>query len=228
MSPAAHPELLNIEAEYASNLKFLLGLQPIELNKRPSPAPVFAKPPPMKLPVLPSKPTPFGISNANEPPVPSFDTLPKEITPSPQKDNSLKPILEESYSSDITSENGENERPDDEPMKFTINVRETARFFHTNLFGDNKSDLTKPVEIDTSFSPERGLGRSKSFGRRTVSARIQSLAENFESADHSDIDSPSPCSDVSPRVNEKRPAKPISPESSAPGTKVNFIIHDSL
>lgn len=180
LSPSAFPELLNIDAEYNSNLRYLLGLQSIDLNNKPSP--IFGN----------FQPKNFvnGKSTENSPIVyhdfemPSLVVLPNGNDETPQKSCALRPVLEESSAKVNTMSSMENGVPGLASQTCSINVRETARYFHTSFFQDENIDSKKPVDIRTSTSPNQSNCRLK----RSVSARIQSLAGNFEAADSPDTE----------------------------------------
>uniref|UniRef100_A0A5K3EPX8 LIM zinc-binding domain-containing protein n=1 Tax=Mesocestoides corti TaxID=53468 RepID=A0A5K3EPX8_MESCO len=206
---ASRPDLLDINTEYADNLKFLLD-QCTECGLlRSKMVPLYSTNATDTSKQKANSTTLLTKSGNNELPIPSVGTIPSETPAVIHRNHDLNAIPEEPPSFNVTPDSTSN-------LLFfsNINVKETARFFHTNFFHEDKNHPPQPVEIKTAYI-EPNLKRSKSLSKRSLSARIQSLVDNFESSTdqlHTNSGSSSP--ESSSRNSEKRPTKPSSSEPS--------------
>ncbi|VDM34958.1 unnamed protein product [Hydatigera taeniaeformis] len=198
---SSRPDLLNIDREYADNLKILLDNSPGKGIVQ------------SRVALISNNDKRDSIGERNDIVSPSMDSSRKGLSLTvfqntasdgvsvPQRNHGLKSIPEEILSPDrkIDASNDAHFGQD------------SVRTFHTTFFlgtsdkPPNVVDLSKPVKISAPVM------RSKSFGRKNMSARIQSLLENFESSECSFDSSSLP---ATPRSIEKRPAKQFSPEVS--------------
>ncbi|CDS42206.1 flavoprotein oxidoreductase [Echinococcus multilocularis] len=200
---SSRPDLLNIDREYADNLKILLDNNPSKGLEQLKVASVCNDEKNDLISKRSNGITPSStILSKKGPSLLVMETTTSEEVTVPERDRGLKSIPEEAVSSyykdNIT--NG---------VSFD---QDSVRTFHTTLFlgnnakPPNSTDLGKAVKVSTPAA------RSKSFGRKNMSARIQSLLEHFESSDRN-FNYSSSLPEI-PRNIEKRPAKQPSPEAS--------------
>ncbi|EUB64449.1 hypothetical protein EGR_00993 [Echinococcus granulosus] len=199
---SSHPDLLNIDREYADNLKILLDNSPSKGLEQLKVASICND----EKNDLVSKSN--GITPSSTilpkkgPPLLVLETTASEDVTVPERDCGLKSIPEEAVSSyykdDIT--NG---------VSFD---QDSVRTFHTTIFLGNNAKPSNSTDLGKAVKVSTPVARSKSFGRKNMSARIQSLLEHFESSDRN-FDSSSSLPEI-PRNIEKRPAKQPSPEAS--------------
>ena len=179
---SSRPDLLDIDSEFAVNLKVLLDGSGLK-NDRGSD--------------IDSTASSSTASSRENFAIPPLRSIPSDAAAAFRHSHELKSVPEENcYSIDTI---------------FTNPVNQNRRTFHTTFFqGSNGKaqgsvDLGGPMVVPTP---------SKPTVKRNMSARIQSLLENFESSTSSSIPE-------IPRGIEKRPAK-YSPEVSMPENKVLF------
>lgn len=206
-----NPHLLNIDAEYAVNLKILLESSPVKgyvLSKAAlinsgkqfdCSSDIDSSPP--------SSPNHFANENIT---ILQHDSNSCEKSPPV---NDLKAIPEEISVSDSTFDHGNVISFEQDPI----------RSFHTNVFSTTKKENQPETVITYKTLPTSNpITRSKSLGKRNLSARIQSLLENFESnGQQSSSISSSP---ERRRSREKRLAKSGSPDNIFSDPKVRFCL----
>lgn len=201
---SSRPDLLNIDREYADNLKILLDNGPSKGLVQLRLASIYNN----------GKNDSSGSVNGIS--FSSVDSLRKspsssaDDVPFSQCNHGLNSITEEIVSSDckidVTSSAPYNQ--------------DSIRTFHTTLFLGNDSKSSNAADLGKAVKVPTPVARSKSFGRKNMSARIQSLLENFESST-CNSESPSPLPET-PRNIEKRPAKQLSSEAPMSENKVLF------
>ncbi|KAL5970521.1 LIM domain and actin-binding protein 1 [Taenia solium] len=199
---SSRPDLLNIDREFADNLKILLDNSPSKGLVRLGVASIYDNG------KNDSGGSINGISSS------STDLLQKslplsvvEVTtpgdvPVSQSNHGTKSIAERVVSSDRKVD----------VISGAIYGQDSVRTFHTTFFLGNNGKSSNAADLGKAVKVSAPVARSKSFGRKNMSARIQSLLENFESSDCS-FDSP-PSLPETPRNIEKRPAKQFSAEAS--------------
>ncbi|KAL5109949.1 hypothetical protein TcWFU_002435 [Taenia crassiceps] len=166
---SSRPDLLNIDREYADNLKILLDNSPSKGLVQLKVASI--------------------CNNEKNESSSSINGLTSSPADSLQK--SLPPLAVEATTSD------------DMPVSQRNNG---LKSISEEIVSSNREVDVTNVKVSTP------VARSKSFGRKNMSARIQSLLENFESSDYN-INSSSSLPET-PRNIEKRPAKQLSSEAS--------------
>ena len=203
---SSHPDLLDIDSEFVVNLKFLLDggqsdglaqqrasiVSGVQKNDRGSDIDSLTSP---------------SVSSIENVPMPSSTSVPSDVL-APRRGQLLKTVPE----GDIFSE-----LPLDTVFNTTTD-QSKRRAFHTTIFQGNDGKVSDSVDLGIRVNLPM---RSKSMGKRNMSARIQSLLENFES----------PSSKFEPNLSsipetgrgiDKRPVK-FSPEASVSGNKVLLL-----
>lgn len=202
-----HPDLLNIDAEYAVNLKILLESGPFKGFVKSKASVINSG---RKIDCSSdidsiSSPSPMNSSKENIP-VPHYESILIDKS-APAID--LKAIPKEISILDSTFDHHN-------AISFE---QDRARVYHTNFF-EVKKGLHDVVDVSKTLPVSNQVSRSKSLGKRNLSARIQSLLENFESTDHHHYDSSVSTSFESQRSSEKRLNKSGSPDNLFPDPKV--------
>ncbi|VUZ51503.1 unnamed protein product [Hymenolepis diminuta] len=193
-----HPDLLNIDAEYAVNLKILLESSPFK---------GFVK---SKASVINSGRRIDCSSDIDSISSPSPTNSSKENIPVPHYESIL--ISKSAPAIDLKA------IPREISIQDSIFDQDRARVYHTNFFAVKK-DLHDVVDVSKTLPVSNQVSRSKSLGKRNLSARIQSLVENFESNDHHHYDSSVSTSFELERSSEKRLNKSGSPDNLFPDPK---------
>ncbi|VDK35823.1 unnamed protein product [Taenia asiatica] len=207
---SSRPDLLNIDREFADNLKILLDSSPSKGLVQLGVASVYNNG------KNDSSGGINGISSSStdllqkSPPLSVVEATTPGDVPVSQSNHGPKSIAEGVVSSDrkVDIING------------AICGQDSVRTFHTTFFLGNNGKSSNAADLGKAVKASAPVARSKSFGRKNMSARIQSLLENFESSDCS-FDSPSSLPETSRNI-EKRPAKQFSTEASMSENKVLF------
>ncbi|VDO06606.1 unnamed protein product [Rodentolepis nana] len=195
-----HPDLLNIDTEYAVNLKILLEGGPfnsfvqsktlITNNGRRIDCSSDIDS------ISSSSPTSSPKDNIS---ISHFECIPVEKA---APVNDLKVIPEEISISDSTSDH----------HSVIAFEQDSVRAYHSNFF-PLKKDLHDTIDVSKTIPASNQVSRSVSLGKRNLSARIQSLLENFESNGQHHNDSSVCTSPESRRSSEKLLNKSGSPDN---------------
>ncbi|KAM7537783.1 hypothetical protein Aperf_G00000076693 [Anoplocephala perfoliata] len=158
-----HSDLLNIDAEYAENLKILLESSPYKGSEV---AAVFDN----KKNGCQSDGSfdNFASFYSKETlSVPPYGSIPNKNPPYTRHVYAPEAIPEEGSISDLRNS--------------VSPVQDAVRTYHTNFFQAEKEDIYDIPDVLLTRPNSNPVPQSKSLSRRNLSVRIQSLLENFES-----------------------------------------------